>query len=76
VELTYAWNSEMFGGLPEAGGQLDQPAGLLARMRAAVNTYNAWIAWKRGGHKDAKKFMDNNPGAWEIVKRVMELERG
>ena len=41
----------------------------------ALNTYNAWSAWKHGGHKDSKKFMDNSPGAWEIVKRVMELER-
>jgi len=65
----------MFGGLPETGGQLDQPAGMLARMRMALNTYNAWSAWKHGGHKDSKKFMDNSPGAWEIVKRVMELER-
>ena len=65
----------MFGGLPETGGQLDQPAGLLMKMRIAINTYNAWQSWKQGGFKDSKKFKENNPGAWEIVKRVIKMGR-
>ena len=75
MELEYAWSARAYGGLPEAGGQLDQPAGLLRRMRVAENAYNAWDAWKREGFKDSKKFKENNPGAWNIVKRVIKMER-
>ena len=75
VELEYAWNAHAFGGLPESGGQLDQPAGLLMRMRAAENYYNAWQAWKRIKGGDIPKFKENNPQAWEIVKRVQKMRR-
>jgi hypothetical protein len=41
MELQMAW---MCGdaNLPEAGGVLDQDAGLMARMRACVNIYQAF----------------------------------
>lgn len=76
MELEYAWNCRLFGGLPESGGQLDQPAGLLKRMRAASTAYDAWRAWIQNGGKDIKAFKERNPTAWEIVKMILKERHG
>lgn len=75
VELEFAWNARAYGALPEAGGQLDQPAGLLKRMRMAENVYDAWSAWKRSGSK-ADEFIKNQPAAWKIVKMILKERNG
>lgn len=40
-ELEMAWDAERFGIPPYNGSRADQPAGLLKRMRAAINVYEA-----------------------------------
>ena len=75
VELEYVWNAKRYGGLPEPGGQLDQPAGLLRRMRAVENTYEAWTAYKNQPAKDVGMFIKNHKEAWMIVKSILDMRR-
>ena len=39
-DLRLAWDCQRWGALPEAGGVLDQDAGLMDRMAALSNVYN------------------------------------
>jgi hypothetical protein len=39
-ELSAYWLCKRFGGLPEAGGVLDQDAGMVNRMTACANAYD------------------------------------
>ena len=71
-----AWDSRTFGGLPEAGGLMDQPAGLLRRMRAALSVYEAWMRWKAMPAGEAGQFAERYPGDWTLVQRVMEMSNG
>jgi hypothetical protein len=69
LELAFAckrWNS-----LPEAGGLLDQPAGLIQRMTVAENIYNAFRAMVTA--KNAAKFADDNPGVMDLIENVTRL---
>ena len=52
---------------------MDQPAGLLRRMRAALNVFDAWKRWKAAPAGEAVTFAEHNPDDWKLVQRVMEL---
>lgn len=45
-ELIEAFRAREWG-LPEAGGRLDQPAGLVMRMSYALNVYEHWSGYLR-----------------------------
>lgn len=74
-ELTLALQCERWGALPEAGGLYDQPAGLLDRMSASLNVYQAFDNWKsrKAGHE--KDWTDNNPKAWAVIQDVNKLRQ-
>lgn len=42
--LVDGWRARQWG-LPEAGGRLDQPAGMVARMTHALNLYELWSGY-------------------------------
>ncbi len=59
--------------LPEPGGLLDQPAGLLNRM---TQVYNVWFAFKAYKQRDAsknKEWIDANPDLYATIRRVNKL---
>jgi hypothetical protein len=60
-----------WGCLPDAGGLLDQPAGLIDRMNIVTNVYNAMRGMATA--KDKTKFAKENESAWKIVQNVYEL---
>jgi hypothetical protein len=62
-----------WGTLPEAGGTLDQPAGLLKKMALLENVYN--VARSRRGAKDAAKWAEQNEEAFELYAKAWKLER-
>lgn len=68
-ELTLAWQCQQFGALPYAGGLSEQPAGLLDRMTAANNSYNAWRGYIQAPHKNA--WIADNPQGWKIVQEII-----
>lgn len=70
-ELRLALQSRTWGVLPEAGGLLDQPFGLLNRMTLALNVFDACRAAKAA--PDWSKWAESNPDAAETYAWVMSL---
>jgi hypothetical protein len=68
-----AWRCYHFRALPRAGGVLDQTAGLLEKMDAAMEAWNDWRSWmaRQAGHEG--EWVEKHPGAWETVQKIMEL---
>ena len=75
-ELRLAWQCSQFRALPVAGGVLDQPAGLLARMEQLLSVWRAWLSWSRrkAGHEG--EWVDAHPGEWKIVEQILEMIDG
>ena len=69
---------EAYHALPRAGGVLDQPAGLLKRMRATMNVYRAYQAYQHDGMKagEMAKWRSENSDIWEIVIDIERLRNG
>lgn len=64
------WRCRDFpGALPYAGGLLDQPAGLIARMITAYNVWQAVKDWRSS--KDWIEWSMRNPGRWATVQAVI-----
>ena len=68
IELKYAWQSRTYGGLPNAGGLRDQPAGMMLRMTAAYNVWNAHIKYKSAEFDP--KWISSNKDMWNIISEV------
>ena len=54
---------------------LDQPAGLLLRMRSAMNVYRAIGIYQRDGQKAGgmAKWRSENQDIWDIVQDVNRI---
>ena len=54
---------------------MEQPAGLLRKMRQVNNVYEAVKLYKKEGNKpgEAAKWKRENESVWEIVQQVDEL---
>jgi len=72
-ELAAYWRMKSYGLPPRTGGQDAQPAGLLDRMTAAANVYNAWNAMTDAPKKGT--WQRDNPAQWETCQKVYELRR-
>jgi hypothetical protein len=59
--------------LPHPGGLLQQPAGLLTRMRTLYDIFQAFVLWSARGAGKEDEFAKDYPGQWAIVQKVMEL---
>lgn len=77
-ELALAWQCRDFGALPRAGGVLDQPAGLLARLTAARNVYAAWKSYTTEGRAAGRmaQWRRENADLADIVDNVKGLLYG
>lgn len=72
-ELQLAWNCQNYSSLPKAGGILDQPAGLLERMTAALNTYNSCKAFSKNSSN--VEWMKENGETIEFMSYLEQLEK-
>ena len=70
-ELELAWQARTWGIPPEPGGLRDQRAGELRKMTAALNTYNAFRAWRQA--TDWAQWAQRNPEDWQLVQYVLTL---
>ena len=75
-ELQLAWQARGWGALPEAGGLLDQPAGLLDRMSTCLHVYDAVTAYKKSPGGQEGEFSKKNPAAWQTWLMVQGLRSG
>lgn len=64
LDLAHAW--DRWQALPADGGLLDQPAGLLERMRVASLVYDAWKAYR----KRTPGWERMTGGAWNLILSV------
>jgi hypothetical protein len=58
AELSLSWDCQRWHTLPEAGGMLDQDAGLIHRMKALTNIYTAVSAWFNLKGKDIHRMSE------------------
>lgn len=75
--LELALSCENYRALPYSGGVMDQPAGLLRKMRQVQNIYEAVRLYKREGNKPGKsaKWKREHEDVWEIVDQVERLRK-
>ena len=73
--LELAVNCENYRALPYSGGVLEQPAGLLRKMRQVNNVYEAVRIYKREGNKpgESAKWKREHEEVWDIVNQVEKL---
>jgi CO/xanthine dehydrogenase Mo-binding subunit len=73
--LELALNCENYRALPYSGGVMEQPAGLLRKMRQVRNVYEAVKLYKAEGNKpgESAKWKRENEGVWDIVNEVERL---
>ena len=73
--LELALNCENYRALPYSGGVMDQPAGLLRKMRQVNNVYEAARMYKREGNKpgESAKWKREHQEVWDIVDQVEKL---
>ncbi len=73
--LELAVNCENYRALPYSGGVMEQPAGLLRKMRQVNNVYEAVRIYKREGNKpgESAKWKREHEEVWDIVDQVEKL---
>ena len=75
AELELGLQCEQWKALPETGGLLDQPLGLMARMSAAVNIYQAIRSERQRGKMTLTEWSKRYPNAWHIVAKIEKRRR-
>ena len=73
--LELALNCENYRALPYSGGVMEQPAGLLRKMRQVRNVYEAIKLYKAEGNKpgESAKWKREHQDIWDIVNEVERL---
>lgn len=75
-ELELGWNMRTFGGLPVAGGMLDQPVELMKMIRVALNIESLWTEYRRLKAGDFTKWKKAHPDDWTTIKKIEVLING
>ena len=73
--LELSLNCEEYRALPYSGGVMDQPAGLMRKLRQVGNVYRAFQAYKTEGQKpgESARWKREHEQVWNIVQEVNEL---
>jgi hypothetical protein len=73
--LELGLDCEHFHALPRAGGLLDQPAGLMRKIRQVMNVYHAVKLYEQQGTKagEMATWRSENQEVWQIVSDINEL---
>ncbi|MBU2249813.1 MAG: hypothetical protein KKD77_23905 [Gammaproteobacteria bacterium] len=72
-ELELAFQCRRWTSLPEAGGLLDQPAGLMRRMTILENIYNAFRGKEEANN--LAEWGEKNPQAVKILDSIYALRK-
>ena len=68
LELKYALQARTYNILPNSGGLREQSAGLMIKMGAAYNVWNAFNQYKSAGFDP--KWISKNSELWDIIAQV------
>lgn len=73
--LELALNCTDYAALPYSGGVMDQPAGLMRKLRQVGNVFHAVKQYKADGQKpgESAAWKKKNETAWAIVEEVEKL---
>lgn len=73
--LELALECEEYRALPYSGGVMEQPAGLMRKLRQVSNIYRAFKAYEKEGKKpgESAKWKNEHEEVWDIVSQVNEL---
>jgi len=73
--LELALECEEYQSLPYSGGVMEQPAGLLRKLRQVGNVYRAFREYERKGNVpgESAKWKKEHSDIWDIVSQVNEL---
>lgn len=73
--LELSLECEEYRALPYSGGVMEQPAGLLRKMRQVGNVYRAFREYERKGKVpgESAKWKNEHSDIWDIVSQVNEL---
>jgi hypothetical protein len=73
--LELGFESQQFRALPYDGGILDQPAGLLKKIRMALNVHHAFASYQRHGQKPGEwaKWRKEHEDLWNIISEIEKL---
>ena len=74
-ELRLALDVRAWGALPVSGGLLDQPAGLLDKMRYALSVYEAVTSYENRNKLETVKWKEAHPRQWQVIQEVNELRK-
>jgi hypothetical protein len=72
MELELAFDCQNFGALPYAGGLLDQPVGLMRRLRVAKNVFETVMGWKETSG-DVEAWNKSNPNGIKLISWIAKL---
>ncbi len=72
-ELRLAWQAIGYHALPEPGGILDQPAGLLDRMTHACNAWQAYRSYSQRDPYKTEEWIKANPSLHALKLRIDKL---
>lgn len=72
-ELELGWQVDRFHALPDAGGLLDQPFGLMEKLRVATDIYKGYNAYINRPMGDDAKWIREHPEYMRAVAKVWEI---
>ena len=73
--LELALECEEYQSLPSSGGVMEQPAGLLRKMRQVNNVYQTFKVYQQEGNRpgETAKWKREHEDMWDIVSQVEKL---
>lgn len=73
--LSLGLDCEHYRALPVSGGVLDQPAGMMRKIRQVMNVYNAYKLYNKEGTKPGEraKWKSAHEDVWNIVSEINGL---
>jgi hypothetical protein len=73
--LELALECEEYQSLPYSGGVMEQPAGLLRKMRQVNNVYQTFKVYQQEGNRpgETAKWKREHEDMWDIVSQVEKL---
>jgi hypothetical protein len=73
--LELALECEEYQSLPYSGGVMEQPAGLLRKMRQVNNVYQTFKVYQQEGNRpgETAKWKREHEDMWNIVSQVEKL---
>jgi len=69
---------EQYRALPLGGGILDQPAGMMKKIRQVLNVYHAYKLYLRDGKKPGEqaKWKHAHEDIWDVISEIERLRHG